>query len=147
MKSYEERIAELDAKREQKEKELAQLKAKQKKLQQQKNALERKARTKRLIETGAIIESVLGRPVDSDDIEPIKQLMEYYKLKKQMVNLFILPSYKVLRLLLNKNRLLRLVTLSESLCNYAAFELLRAKTFSIYNFYICQVHHSEFEIC
>ena len=83
MKSYEERIAELDAKREQKEKELAQLKAKQKKLQQQKNALERKARTKRLIETGAIIESVLGRPVDSDDIEPIKQLMEYYKLKKQ----------------------------------------------------------------
>ena len=83
MKSYEERIAELDAKREQKEKELAQLKAKQKKLQQQKKALERKARTKRLIETGAIIESVLGRPVEQDDIEPIKQLIEYYKLKKQ----------------------------------------------------------------
>ena len=83
LKSYEERIAELDAKREQKEKELAQLKAKQKKLQQQQKALERKARTKRLIETGAIIESVLGRPVDPDDIEPIKQLIEYYKLKKQ----------------------------------------------------------------
>ena len=55
LKSYEERIAELDAKREQKEKELAQLKAKQKKLQQQQKALERKARTKRLIETGAMI--------------------------------------------------------------------------------------------
>ena len=54
MKSYEERIAELDAKREQKEKELAQLKARQKKLQQQQKALERKARTKRLIETGAL---------------------------------------------------------------------------------------------
>ena len=83
MKSYEERIAELDAKREQKEKELAQLKAKQKKLQQQQKALERKARTKRLIETGAIIESVLGRPVEQEDIEPIKQLIEYYKLKTQ----------------------------------------------------------------
>ena len=44
LKSYEERIAELDAKREQKEKELAQLKARQKKLQQQQKALERKAR-------------------------------------------------------------------------------------------------------
>lgn len=82
MKSYEERIAELDAKREQKEKELAQLKARQKKLQQQQKALERKARTKRLIETGALIESVLGRPVEQEDIEPIKQLIEYYRNKK-----------------------------------------------------------------
>ena len=62
MKSYEERIAELDAKREQKEKELAQLKARQ--------------------ETGALIESVLGRPVEQEDIEPIKQLIEYYRNKK-----------------------------------------------------------------
>ena len=83
LKSYEERIAELDAKREQKEKELAQLKAKQKKLQQQQKALERKARTKRLIETGALIESILGRPVENEDIEPIKQLIEYYRNKKQ----------------------------------------------------------------
>ena len=83
LKSYEERIAELDAKREQKEKELAQLKAKQKKLQQQQKALERKARTKRLIETGAMIESFLGRPVEQEDIEPIKQLIEYYRNKKQ----------------------------------------------------------------
>ena len=83
LKSYEERIAELDAKREQKEKELAQLKARQKKLQQQQKALERKARTKRLIETGALIESILGRPVEQDDIEPIKQLIVYYRDKKQ----------------------------------------------------------------
>ena len=45
MKSYEERIAELDAKREQKEKELAQLN-------------------------------------EQEDIEPIKQLIEYYRNKK-----------------------------------------------------------------
>ena len=83
MKSYEERIAELDAKREQKEKELAQLKAKQKKLQQQQKALERKARTKRLIETGAMVESFLGRPIEQEEIEPIKQLIEYYRNKMQ----------------------------------------------------------------
>ena len=75
LKSYEERITELDAKREQKEKELAQLKAKQKKLQQQQKALERKARTKRLIETGAMVESFLGRSIEQEEIEPIKQLI------------------------------------------------------------------------
>ena len=82
MKSYDERIAELNAKKEQKEKELAELKAKERKLLREKKALERKARTKRLIETGAIIESVLGRPVEEEDIEPIKQLIAYYKNKK-----------------------------------------------------------------
>ena len=82
MKSYDERIAELNAKKEQKEKELAELKAKERKLLQEKRALERKARTKRLIETGAIIESLLGRPVEEEDIEPIKQLIVYYKNKK-----------------------------------------------------------------
>ena len=92
MKSYEERITELDAKREQKEKELAQLKAKQKKLQQQQKALERKARTKRLIETGALIESILGRPVEQEDIEPIKQLIEYYRNKKQSGQLIHTPK-------------------------------------------------------
>ena len=92
LKSYEERIAELDAKREQKEKVLAQLKAKQKKLQQQQKALERKARTKRLIETGAMIESFLGRPVEQEDIEPIKQLIEYYRNKKQSGQLIHTPK-------------------------------------------------------
>ena len=92
MKSYEERIAELDAKREQKEKELAQLKAKQKKLQQQQKALERKARTKRLIETGAMVESFLGRPIEQEDIEPIKQLIEYYRNRKQSGQLIHTPK-------------------------------------------------------
>lgn len=82
LKSYDERIAELNAKKEQKEKELAELKAKERKLLQEKKALERKARTKRLIETGAIVESVLGRPVEEEDIEPIKQLISYYRNKK-----------------------------------------------------------------
>ena len=92
LKSYEERITELDAKREQKEKELAQLKAKQKKLQQQQKALERKARTKRLIETGAMVESFLGRPIEQEDIEPIKQLIEYYRNKKQSGQLIHTPK-------------------------------------------------------
>ena len=72
----------MNAKKEQKEKELAELKAKERKLLQEKKALERKARTKRLLETGAIIESVLGRPVEEEDIEPIKQLIAYYRNKK-----------------------------------------------------------------
>lgn len=38
--------------------------------------------TKRLIETGVLIESVLGRPVEQEDIEPIKQLIEYYRNRK-----------------------------------------------------------------
>ena len=92
LKSYEERIAELDAKREQKEKELAQLKAKQKKLQQQQKALERKARTKRLIETGAMVESFLGRSIEQEEIEPIKQLIEYYRNKKQSGQLIHTPK-------------------------------------------------------
>ena len=92
MISYEERIAELDAKREQKEKELAQLKAKQKKLQQQQKALERKARTKRLIETGAMVESFLDRSIEQEEIEPIKQLIEYYRNKKQSGQLIHTPK-------------------------------------------------------
>ena len=51
-------------------------------MEQEKKTLERKDRTKRLIETGAIIENVLGRPVEDEDIEPIKQLIAYYKNKK-----------------------------------------------------------------
>ena len=82
MKSYDERIAELNVKKEQTEKELAELKAKERKLLQEKKELERKARIKRLIETGAIVESVLGRPVEEEDIEPIKQLIAYYRNKK-----------------------------------------------------------------
>lgn len=82
-KTIEERIAELEEKKEKEVQKLEQLKAKQKRLQQQQKAMERKARTKRLIETGAIIENVLGRPVDENDIENIKKLMQYYRKKKE----------------------------------------------------------------
>ena len=48
MKSYDERIAELNAKKEQKEKELAELKAKERKLLQEKKALGEKGSYKTL---------------------------------------------------------------------------------------------------
>lgn len=57
----EERIAELQKKQ-------AELKAQEKKLKAQQNQAERKARTKRLIEIGGAVESVLGRPIEKDDI-------------------------------------------------------------------------------
>lgn len=82
-KTYDERIAELEEKKEKEIQKLEQLKAKKKKLEQQQKALERKARTKRLIETGAIIESVLGRPLEKDEIEDIKKIIACYRLKKE----------------------------------------------------------------
>ena len=59
-KTYDERIEELVKKQEQ-------LKAQERQLKKQQNAEERKRRTKRLIELGAIVESVLGRPTTDDD--------------------------------------------------------------------------------
>ncbi len=73
-KSYDERIAELKKKQEQ-------LKAQEKELERRQSAEKRKKRTKRLIELGGIIESVLGRETNDDD--KIK-LMNF--LKKQETN-------------------------------------------------------------
>ncbi|MBR4946938.1 MAG: conjugal transfer protein TraD [Clostridiales bacterium] len=61
-RTYDERIAELQKKRDQ-------LKEQEKALIKRQNAEERKKRTRRLIELGGIVESVLGRPtVDEDKI-------------------------------------------------------------------------------
>lgn len=58
---YEKRIENLQNKQ-------AQLKAQEKKLIAQKREADRKARTRRLIQIGAEAESVLGRPITSDDL-------------------------------------------------------------------------------
>lgn len=59
-RNYDERIADLQKRQEQ-------LKAQEKALKKRQSADERKKRTKRLIEMGGIIESVLERPVTDDD--------------------------------------------------------------------------------
>lgn len=60
-RTIEERIAELQKKQEQ-------LKAKEKALKAKQSQQERKARTKRLIEIGGAVESVLGKPIPKEDL-------------------------------------------------------------------------------
>lgn len=60
-KTVEERIAELQKRQEQ-------LKAQEKALKAKQSQAERKARTKRLIEIGGAVESVLGNPIEKNDL-------------------------------------------------------------------------------
>lgn len=60
-RTVEERIAELQKRQEQ-------LKAQEKALKAKQVQAERKARTKRLIEIGGAVESVLGKPIEKQDL-------------------------------------------------------------------------------
>ena len=60
-KTYADRIAELQQRQ-------AQLRAQEKRLRAKQNEAERKARTHRLIQIGATVESVLGRPIDENEL-------------------------------------------------------------------------------
>lgn len=68
-KSIDEKLAEL-------EEQKNQLKEKEKRLKAQQKEQERKARTKRLIEVGATVESVLGRPINKEDLPKLKMFLE-----------------------------------------------------------------------
>ena len=77
-RTYDERIAELQKKRDQ-------LKEQEKALIKRQNAEERKKRTRRLIELGGIVESVLGRPTtDQDKV----RFMYFLKLQEQRGGFF-----------------------------------------------------------
>ena len=73
-RTYDERIEELT-------KRQAQLKAHERQLKKRQSAEERKHRTKRMIEIGAIVESVLGRPTTDEDKERLQAF-----LRKQEAN-------------------------------------------------------------
>ena len=60
-KTYDEKIAELQRKQ-------AQLREQEKKLKARQSEAARKARTRRLIQIGGAVESVLGRPMDEKEI-------------------------------------------------------------------------------
>ena len=68
-RSIDERISELQEKQ-------RQLKEQEKKLRAQQSQAERKARTKRLIEIGATVESVLGNPIEKEDLPKLKNFLE-----------------------------------------------------------------------
>ena len=77
-RSYDERIDEL-------RKKVEQLKAQERDLTKRHNAEERKKRTRRLIELGGIVESVLGRPTtDQDKV----RLLYFLKLQEQRGGFF-----------------------------------------------------------
>lgn len=61
LKTAEEKIAALD-------KRLEQLKAQKKAILAKQKLAERKARTKRLIEIGAAVESIIGHPITKEDL-------------------------------------------------------------------------------
>lgn len=66
--SYEEKLKELDQKMEQ-------LKARKRDLAARHSKEERKKRTKRLIEIGATVESVLGHPIEHDDLKKLEKFL------------------------------------------------------------------------
>lgn len=72
-RSIGERIAELQEKQKQ-------LKEQEKKLRAKQSQEERKKRTKRLIEIGAAVESVLNRPIEKEDLP---KLVAFLKLQEQ----------------------------------------------------------------
>lgn len=65
-KSIDERIAELQKKQEQ-------LKAQEKQLKAKAKQDERKARTKRLITIGATVESIIGSPIENDQLDQLAE--------------------------------------------------------------------------
>lgn len=60
---------------------IASLQAREKALAAKEKQKERKARTKRLIEIGAVVESVAGHPIEKEQLEKFKQWLTKY-LKK-----------------------------------------------------------------
>lgn len=68
-RSIDERIAELQAKQKQ-------LKEQEKRLKAKQSEAERKKRTKRLIEIGGAVESVLGRPIESEDLPKLVAFLQ-----------------------------------------------------------------------
>lgn len=69
IRSTEERIAELD-------KKMEQIKAQKKAILQREKEIQRKARTRRLIEVGGAVESVLGHPIKKEDIPNLIAFLE-----------------------------------------------------------------------
>lgn len=68
-KTDDERLLEL-------QQQIEKLKKKEKLIKARQNEMERKARTKRLIEVGATVESVLKRPIEKEDLPKLKMFLE-----------------------------------------------------------------------
>ena len=69
-------MASIDERLEKLKKQKEELKTKEKKLLAQKASAERKKRTKRLIEVGAAVESVLKQPIEKEDLPKLINFLE-----------------------------------------------------------------------
>ena len=72
MRSVEERLAELDQKMEQ-------IKAQKKAILQKEKAQQKQAQIKPLFAVGAAVESVLGRPIEREEIPKLIEFLEHKK--------------------------------------------------------------------
>lgn len=68
-KTDDERLLEL-------QQQIEKLKKKEKLIKARQSEMERKTRTKRLIEVGATVESVLKRPIEKEDLPKLKMFLE-----------------------------------------------------------------------
>ena len=84
-KTSEQKLAELD-------KKLAQLQEQKKAILQREKQVERKARTKRLIEVGAAVEAALGYALDTEEMR--SALMDFLKQQEQRGN-FVSKAVKI----------------------------------------------------
>ncbi|HAT02834.1 MAG TPA: relaxasome subunit MobC [Oribacterium sp.] len=75
------------------QKKQAQLKAKEKALRAKASQAERKARTRRLVQVGASVESVLGCPIEEDDLP---KLISFLKQQEDQGSYFSKAMGKVL---------------------------------------------------
>ena len=74
-KTYEERILKMDQKEQELSEKLRQYQAKKKQLESAKRKEDERKRVHRLIPIGAVVETVLGRPIEKDDLPKLESFL------------------------------------------------------------------------
>ena len=74
-KTYEERILKMDQKEQELSEKLRQYQAKKKQLESAKRKDDERNRVHRLIPIGAVVEQVLGRPIENEDLPKLERFL------------------------------------------------------------------------
>jgi hypothetical protein len=75
-RDYAERLAEIEQREAAAKVKIDAIRAEKRRLQNRERENERRARTKRLIEVGAVMEHVLGRPIEHGDLPALQEAIE-----------------------------------------------------------------------
>ena len=78
-RDYAERLAEIEQRETAAKVKIDAIRAEKRRLQNREREKERKARTKRLIEIGAVMEHVLGRPIEHGDLPGLQEAVEQFE--------------------------------------------------------------------